>query len=260
MMLSFEKKHEILTKLITNNPLYKKEFPLIFFWTPKGGCTSLIKWFYFQVGLLQEAMDYNPWVHFYRMEVFQKQVGYKAELTKELLNNKKSVYKLVRNPYNRAVSSFFATLKNKAILEQVFPEDIPNGLSFKQFLYRVKKIGVKKGSINAHIAQQYVEGEEIFIQKHLPLEYFVTNIKEIEKEYNLLDSPIQNIIKSSHHMASRLNVKTNQSFSEVKLFVKELHGSLPEYKFFYDEETKALVSELFQEDFEKYGYSQHDLT
>ncbi|MBT2737864.1 sulfotransferase family 2 domain-containing protein [Bacillus sp. ISL-7] len=260
-MSGFEKKHEIITKLITNNlPLYKKEFPLIFFWSPKGGCTSLIKWFYFQVGLLHEAIDYNPWIHFYRMEVFEKQVDYKAELAKELLNNKKSVYKLVRNPYNRAVSSFFATLGNEAILKQVFPEGIPNGLSFKQFLYRVKKIGVKKESINIHIAQQYIEGEEIFIQKYLQLEYFVTKIKDIEKQYNLLDSPIQNIIKSPHHVAPRLIVKTNQSFSEVKLSVKELRGYVPEYQFFYDEETKALVRELFKKDFEKYGYNQHDLT
>jgi hypothetical protein len=60
------KKRELLAiKLITPSlPLYEKEFPLIFFWSPKSGCTSIIKWYFFQIGLLQKAIDYYPWVHF----------------------------------------------------------------------------------------------------------------------------------------------------------------------------------------------------
>jgi hypothetical protein len=77
--------------------LYEKNFPLLFFWSPKSGCTSLIKWFFFQIGILQKAVDYNSWVHFYRMEVFEKQENHKLKVVKQLADDNKEVYKLVRN-------------------------------------------------------------------------------------------------------------------------------------------------------------------
>lgn len=254
-----EKRELLATKLITSLlPFYEKEFPLILFYSLKGGSTTLIKWFFFQIGLLQKAIAYNPSVHLYRMDIYEKQENYKLKIKEQLLGDKKDVYKLVRNPYNRAVSSFLATLTNKAILNQIAP-GLHNGLSFKQFLYIIKDIGVKKGLINAHIAQQYVEEEELFIRNYVHLEHFTTSIRNIEKKYNLLESPILNIIKSPHHRAQQMTDKGKQTFAEVNMSLKTLYGFLPEYKNFYDEETKDLVRELFKKDFEKYGYNQNDL-
>ena len=114
------------------------------------------------------------------MEVYDTQENLKLKIAEQLLADKKDVYKLVRNPYNRAVSSFFATLANKEIMNGVSPVGIHNGLSFKEFLYQVKNIGVKRELINVHIAQQYVE-EELFIQNYVHLEHFTTEIRNIEK-------------------------------------------------------------------------------
>lgn len=261
----YDKNRELLaTKLITPlQPLYKKEFPLLFFWSPKSGCTTLIKWFFFQIGILQTAIGYNPWIHFYREEVYEKQENHKLEIIKQLLDNKnkKYVYKLVRNPYNRAVSSFFALFANEHIRNQIFPYGIHNGVSFKQFLYQVKNIGVKKGLIDIHIAQQYVEEEELFIQNYVQLEQFSAEIRNIEKKYNLLESPIQNIIKSHHHRAQQMTDMDKQTFAEVNMSMKILSGPLPlpHYKNFYDDETRDIVRELFIKDFKKYGYNQNDL-
>jgi hypothetical protein len=259
----YKKNREILTtKLITPLlPLYEQEFPLIFFWSPKSGCTSLIKWFFFQIELLQKAIDYNPegLVHLYRIEVYETQQNYKLKIAEQLLDDKKDVYKLVRNPYSRAVSSFLSTFVNENIMNQVAPADIHNGLSFKKFLYQVKNIGVARGLIDAHIAQQYVEEEELFIQNYVHLEHFTNKIRDIEKKYNLLESPILNIIKSPHHKAQKMTVKGKQTFAEVNMSVETLRGPIPEYKNFYDDETRDLVRELFKKDFEKYGYNQYDL-
>jgi hypothetical protein len=255
----FKKNREIvITKLITPPlPLYEKEFPLIFFWSPKSGCTSLTKWFFFQIGLLQKAIDYKS-VHLYRMEVYEMQENYNLKISEQLLGDKKDVYKLVRNPYNRAVSSFFHTLAQKSIMNQVAP-GIHNGLSFKQFLYQVRNIGVKRGLINEHIAQQYVEEEELFIKNYIHLEDFGTKIRNIEKKYNLLESPILNIIKSPHHNTQKMTDKVKQNFAEIKMSRETLNKSLPHYKNFYDKETRDLVREIFKKDFEKYGYNQNDL-
>lgn len=110
MMLNFPKGEDVVTKLTTYLlPLYEKEFPIIFFWSPRSGCTTLIKWFFFQNGLLQKAMDYNLWVLLYRMEVYEKAENYKTDISMQLLHGKKDIYKLVRNPYKRDVSSFFCS-------------------------------------------------------------------------------------------------------------------------------------------------------
>jgi hypothetical protein len=258
-MSMFEENREIvIKKLLTPAlPLYEKEFPLIFFWSPKSGCTSLTKWFFFQIGLLQKALDYKS-VHLYRVEEYEQQENYNLKISEQLLDNKKDVYKLVRNPYNRAVSSFFHTLAHKDIMNQVAP-DIHDGLSFKQFLNQVSDIGVKRGLINIHIAQQYVEGEELFIKNYIHLEDFGTKIRNIEKKYNLLESPIQNIIKSPHHYTQKMTDKGKQTFAEVKMSKETLNKTLPHYKNFYDAETKDLVRKLFKKDFKQYGYNQNNL-
>jgi hypothetical protein len=56
-----------------------------------------------------------------------------------------------------------------------------------------------------------------------------------------------------------MTVKGKQTFAEVNMSVETLRGPLPEYKNFYDDETRELVRELFKKDFEKYGYNQYDL-
>ena len=54
--------------------------------------------------------------------------------------------------------------------------------------------------------------------------------------------------------------KGKQTFAEVNMSLETLSGGpLPQYKNFYDEETRDLVRELFKKDFEKYGYNQNDL-
>ncbi|SDJ17111.1 sulfotransferase family 2 domain-containing protein [Alteribacillus bidgolensis] len=257
-----KKKQEVIKRLITHTlPLCsKEELPLIFFWTPKSGCTSLIKWYFFQLGLLQQAIDYNDAysIHQYRIKVFETQEDYKVKIAEQLLRGKKDVFKLVRNPYKRTVSSFLSTLNNKVLMSQVAP-GAHNGLSFKQFLYQIKKLGVGKGSINLHIAQQYIEEEELFIKNYIPLENFESEIKAIEKKYNLLDSPILDIMQSPHHRAQKMTNKNNKIFAEINMSQESLKKPLPDYKYFYDAETIDLVRELFKKDIINYGYDQHIL-
>lgn len=256
--MSTTEEENLIKKLTTHTlPLYENECPIMFFWSPRSGCTSLIKWFFFQVGLLQEAIDYNPWIHLYRMEVYENKENYKNEILKQLLERKKDTYKLIRNPYKRAVSSFLATLSNEIIMNEVAPNN-REGLSFKQFLYNVKNIGISRDLINSHIAQQYIDEEEFFIENYVKLENFNTEIKYIENKYNLLNSPMLNITNSSHHMSQRMVEKG--AFADHKLTLEPYNKPLPTYESFYDKETKDLVKELFKEDFEKYKYNKEDLS
>ncbi|MFC7372983.1 sulfotransferase family 2 domain-containing protein [Fictibacillus iocasae] len=250
-------------------PLFNEKFPIIFLWSPKSGCTSLIKWFYFQTGVLEQALNYKkyidstgkhyPWVHGYRMEIHQQQKRYKEDLLAYLLNGGKDVYKLVRNPYTRAVSSFFIFLAIPALHETVFPEEVQEGVSFKQYLYRIKTIGLDRKLINYHIAKQYTEHEEYIVRQFIRLENFETEIRAIEKNHQLIHSPISTLVQSFHHKAPNMKLNSKLNYSEVNMPLKKLNGHLPHYQSLYDAECKDLVWELFNDDFVKYGYHKHSI-
>ncbi|UOQ48616.1 sulfotransferase family protein [Gracilibacillus caseinilyticus] len=248
-------KQKYIDKLLSwPPPLYDEEFPLIFFWRPKGGCTSLIKWYFYQIGLLQTALDYDPWVHLYREEQFYRQKDYKENVRKELLKGEKKVYKLVRNPYRRAVSSFLSMIGNEQIRESVFP-GVNTGISFKQFLHQVKRLGVSGDKIDLHIAEQYEEGEEYFIDRYLKLEDFNEQIPLIEKQFNLAVSPLSEITRSPHHMKQKMKETKEIHFSDVPITIKDL-DNIPKYDQFYDEETEHLVADLYAKDFKRFGYAK----
>ncbi|MCF6136637.1 sulfotransferase family 2 domain-containing protein [Pseudalkalibacillus berkeleyi] len=250
-------RHIIARKLITPPiPLFAKNFPIIFFWNPKCGCTSLIKWFFFQQGLLQKATDYSPIIHSYRLNVIEKQNNHTQNIIEHLLSGDKDVYKLVRNPYKRAVSSFFHAIMNKNIMDSIAP-GVKNGISFKEFLYRLKENGVERGKVNAHMVQQYVNGEELFLNKYIQLENFVTSIRTIEKQYNLSSSPINSLIKSPHHITQKMNESDNRTYPDVKMSIESINQPLPPYENLYDQEAMDLVKTIYKMDFERYGYNQN---
>ncbi|WP_261134454.1 sulfotransferase family protein [Bacillus sp. Marseille-Q3570] len=246
----------VANKLITPPlPLFADEFPILFFWSPKCGCTSLLKWYLYQIGHLEKAKNYNEILHAYRLKVIEKQKNHTLKIRKHLLHESKDVYKLVRNPYTRAVSSFLHAVRSPDLLTDIAP-GMENGLTFKQFLYRIKNMGVERGQINGHMVQQYLDGEESFIRKFIKLEEFSTSIRQIEKSYNLLQSPINDIIKSPHHVTEKMNENDNRNFADMKMSVHSFSQPLPPYRNFYDQESENLVREIYVKDFIRYGYDQ----
>lgn len=245
-------------------PHYHKNFPLIFFWSPKSGCTSLVKWFFFQIGMLDKAIKYDPWVHKYEFEVYKNDQNYIVEVLNKILDSEKEVFKLVRNPYRRAVSSFLfliSPVENYFFRELeeirfIFCKDTNSnkGISFKQFLYYLKKKGPYVGTIDGHLAQQYIEDEELLIRNYIYLENFNDQISEIEERYGLAKSPLEIITKSNHYFSSLMTLTGDHSETAFT----ELNVPLPTYQSFYDKETKDLVEEVFKKDFEVYGYKNAD--
>ncbi|WP_270181704.1 sulfotransferase family 2 domain-containing protein [Alkalihalobacillus sp. CinArs1] len=249
------KKEVVINKLVSPPlPLYDSNFPILFFWSPKGGCTSLAKWYFYHIGLLETASQYES-IHSYRMNEFQIQPHYEKNILKALVNDEKNVYKLVRDPFTRAVSSYFATITNESIMRVIAPH-LKDGMSFKQFLYIIRNIGVTKGAINLHIAQQYTDGEELLIKNYIRLENFMNELKTIEKQYNLPHSPIETIVKSPHHITDKMKKFDERCFAEVKMSQSSLNKPVPDYQNFYNEETMQLVKEIYKHDFVTYQYSQ----
>ena len=97
-------------------PLYSEDLQLAVLFSPKAGCTFAVKWFYFQTGILEEALAYSQWPHDYRLQVLYEQPGYRDKVTAVPALGARAV-KFVRNPYDRAVSGYlhFAHLSQRPV-------------------------------------------------------------------------------------------------------------------------------------------------
>jgi hypothetical protein len=249
----------ILDKLLNTPyfPLYNKDLPIILFWTPKSGCTTLNKWFFFQIGLLGKINQKSAQlVHGYRVNEYRKEPYYTQELKTNLLKGTKDTFKLVRNPYRRAVSSYLDTISFQWLISK-FNSDVDKGLSFKQYLLYLKNLGDSINRMDRHLAPQYIEGEERFIKNYIKLENFNNHIQEIENKYGLLTAPLSQISRSSHHFSGKMVKKGN--FAEEVLNVKKCADGFPTYKSFYNKQTKELVREVFSKDFSVYGFEEDSL-
>lgn len=246
--------------------LHHHAMPVAFFWTPKAGCTSLVKWFFFQIGELDAALSYNPFVHHYRNDVFMKRHGYLREGLDLIVAGEVPIIKLVRDPYDRAVSSFAQLLKLQSNAESQWPRKVraaildkigetapPGCLSFRQFLSGVAAIGASSAGISRHVAQQYQEGEEQLRDRLIRLENFAAEISGLEREFGLKSSPLADLTDSRHHRRKIMSpagslagrVVSRADFPET---------AMPSNDAFYNDQTRRLAAAAYAADFSAYDY------
>jgi hypothetical protein len=246
--------------------LHHKDMPVAFLWTPKAGCTSLIKWFFFQIGVLDAALALHAFVHVYREQVFMKREGYFLEGLELMLAGEVPVIKLVRDPYARAVSSFAQVLKlhdhpkidwprklRRRILDRLGEAAPESALSFHQFLRGVEAIGVASAKLNRHVGQQYYKGEEHIRSRAVRLENFTPEIAALEKEFGLKPALLEDLTASEHHRRKVAAVPGSLA-GRMATAADFPPAATPSYDAFYDEETRCLAARVFAADFSAYDY------
>ncbi|SDW80135.1 Sulfotransferase family protein [Marininema mesophilum] len=244
-------REQIVQRLLSIPPLFHPSFPFILFWSPKSGCTSLTKWFFFQIKYPYDS----SWVHIDR-EKYTYENNYLPKIKENMINGNKQAFKLVRDPYRRAVSSFIHAIKYSEHPSIHLKINLPkNKMAFLPYLYWVRETLHKKGSINEHIDPQYIEGEEHFINNHLYLENIESEIRSLENTFGLVSAPLHSLFTSNHHESNRMILGGN--FANT-LFTRECilnkGKELPRIESFYDQETRQLVREIFEKDFSHYKY------
>lgn len=251
-------------------PLHAPTFPIVLLISEKAGCTSLTKWFLFQIGKIEEANQFHPWVHEYRKSILNRQSGYRWKALRLTILHEKPTVKLVRDPYDRAVSSFLETLSyagrksgNVWALKLIAAARSQAGkgelgvpaLSFRDFARYVARTGTEWGQINGHVARQHLAGEDGRIDRIIKLERFGEEIRQIEAEYGLIRSPLHQLTDSSHHRAKLQHSDVARSAADIEITSDQVRdGPLPAYETFYDDETRRLVHQAYAADFRAYGY------
>ncbi|MBJ7946276.1 MULTISPECIES: sulfotransferase family 2 domain-containing protein [Bacillus cereus group] len=241
-------------------PHFHKDFPLILFWSQKSGCTSLAYWFFYHINLFKEVVKYSPFVHNYEFEIYKNSIPYFTDLANALQAKEKDTYKLVRNPFKRAVSSFISLIPApyyestewKPIRRYLYGDESCNKkISFKLYLYYLKAHAPNFEGVNPHFTPQYIQGEEEFVTNHIYLENLSAHLSALEDKHCFKKSPLNGLINSWHHQSNLANYKGNYADGDI---TDPLFPRHPTYDSFYDEETIQLVKDIFKEDFTTYKY------
>ncbi|WP_157961896.1 sulfotransferase family 2 domain-containing protein [Acuticoccus kandeliae] len=255
-------------------PLYDPSFPYIILWSQKSGCTTVVKWFFAQLGILDEAFAHSPWIHDYESRVFKRREGYQRELLAALKSGSHKVVKVVRDPMVRAPSAFLVLAEKGAIIKHrrhwvqdhwaLVDEwlasrglDPAEGINFLEHLDMVNEFETRlPQSINQHLSPQYINGEEAFVQRHIPIESFTDWVKEVSGEPGVKPIDLEAIEGSSHHHGS--DPARTAALGETPETARITRGVYADWLFpssraFINERSIAKIRETYRLDFKAYG-------
>jgi hypothetical protein len=121
----------------TERPLVDPQGRFITLFSAKSACSSVVIWFFKQLGCMDEARGYAEWPHRYRIERWYKDSRYLEALAASQMGKSK-VLRVVRDPVERAGSSFRHALGTRYAKDEIQARlgiDIDaEGLSFERFI------------------------------------------------------------------------------------------------------------------------------
>ena len=223
---------------------YHKKQNVCVIWQAKAGCTSVNKMFFEEEGLLEEALNYHPWIHNYRMN-YSKRPDIKKKKRFATVNKNTKWIQFTVNPYRRAVSSYIHCSIHPDKCLKMDKEKYK--MSFKQFLTFL---------IQTNLTNQHYDCQVFHLYKKRAIEYYKMEklddmLPIINKKYNLNYTPKT----SDHHAKTNENMNTfvgNKLWNDVK-------DNIPsDYSYFYDKEIRDMVEQLYGLDIKVLNYTWED--
>jgi hypothetical protein len=250
-------------------PLQQPGFPVAVCWSAKSGCTTVLKWFLAQNGLLDEALAYNEWIHAYRQDKLFAAKGYAVQCARLFRHTQRNtlIIRVIRDPASRAVSSFLHLLRNEHDLER-WPDATEltrwkvavglagqQGLSFRQFLLYVAAQQVNRRSIDPHFRPQYDEQQDARVDTYVRLEDLSAGLRAVEDHCRLPHVDVKNLSSSPHHNPATANHGWPTRASEFPADLNILRElGTPPVRAFLDAETRLLIQTVYWKDYEAYGH------
>lgn len=210
------------------------------------GATVCTKMFLRHVGLLEQALAYHPWVHRYCSEVYMKRVPWEYRHWRDRSIFK---FKVVRNPYDRAVSSFFAAMRNPEVRAGL-PVKVSD-LSFRQFVDALVHLDIR--NCDSHFKLQKLPAEDLIprcFNAYCQLELLHTGIDDINRRtgagFSFTD------LSSTHHLIRKPELQVPVMDWPWSRF----DAGIPANRYFYDRECRDKIFHIYRQDFKAYGYSR----
>jgi hypothetical protein len=250
-------------------PLQQPGFPVAVCWSAKSGCTTVLKWFLAQTGLLDEALAYNDWIHDYRQDKLFATKGYAIQCDRLFKSSQRNtvIIRVIRDPASRAVSSFLHLLRNQHDLER-WPDATEltrwkaamglagqQGLSFRQFLMYVAAQQVNRKLVDPHLRPQYDEQQDSRVDTYVRLEDLSAGLRAVEERCGLPHVDVGSLSTSPHHNPATANHgwPTHAAGCPADRTTLDEFGTPPSQAFL-DAETRLLIRTAYWVDYEAYGH------
>ena len=238
-------------------PLIDSQDRFVLFITAKAGCTFATKWFFEQQGILEEAIKYGKGVHKYRIEIYYKRPGYMGDLKRVLANRVKKI-KLVRCPYQRAVSSYIHCIKKKKLQQEIsqflgrnFEKN--NTFSFEEFVDFLSSIDIN--TCNPHYRRQTWEheiSERLKFYRIIKLENSIDEFRDLENVLGLKRTDLGDLSDSHHHIKK---MGQNDSYCGNVNFDMKVNA-IDHFRNFYNAHSSEMIARIYEVDFSTYNYSK----
>ncbi len=242
-------------------PLFSSSHRLAVFFSAKAGCTFAVKWYLSQVGLLDDALNYSPWIHDFRREVLYQSPDYESSLY-TILNPEFRIIKFVREPYSRASSSYIHAVKygyeNERISNFLGREvNAKKGFSFEEFVTYLESIDLRRCDPHHRLQVHFAEEENIvnlnFIVK---VENSLEKLPKIEQSLGLKSIHLTKLKQSVHHTQrseKEMAYIGDRILSSFQISQEKL--TIPPTKCFYNDSISKKIQQLYDLDFKFYNYS-----
>lgn len=222
-------------------------------WTPKASCTSAVVMFFDHMGLYR-GVHYDGWPHEFRETAFYREYGL-ASLN--MFEDTEWVrVKLVRNPFDRLVSSYIHSMKFEVVLNM--DRTVLDTMTFADFVSYIESKTVDElyGLGSRHVGFQHRQYEYCFYLQNTAV-YHIVKVEDADATLSPLNAvisgqPLHLTYKSDHYVARTMYSQGfvgNISWGLIKDNIPML------YRQFYDEDLKHRVQKLFHLDLVIYNYS-----
>ncbi|MEM5518912.1 sulfotransferase family 2 domain-containing protein [Henriciella sp. AS95] len=253
-------------------PLFHPDFPAIIMWSQKSACTIAVKWFFYHLGLLDEALEHHRWIHNYENDVFKARPRY-LEDCRDAIRAGMPVIKLVRNPYERAFSGYLETCNRRvvtnddhwstqvrmSVLEYLTGDrqDMEYAYSFLQFCEWLAQQDAS--GLDPHISPQYQALERSINLTALRIDDTGNAFLRIEEMFALPSTAKVKGLHNSPHHHSKVQKNDAEILRLMRLGVP-IHKDRA-FKVF-DATASAIAQSdaaeslrtLYRHDFDAYGY------
>ena len=245
-------------------PLVREGFPVICCWSPKAGCSTVLKWFLQHNGELEEAYRYSDWIHDYRVDRLFQEPGYEPLCRRALRSDHFRVIKVIRDPAQRAVSTYLHYLRveqqdylgSRTLATWKAERGLGSqaGCSFRQFLQFIRDSDKWGALWDPHVRPQHDRNWDPHVDHFIPLENIATGLAETERLCGLPHVDIEPLSKSVHHnRPSRQHAwpKEASTFPATSQTLDEL--GVPPADLLLDEVTLPMVQAQYSVDYRAYA-------
>lgn len=252
---------------VTSRMAYHDEsLPFALLWSEKAGCTSLLKWFAHHLGRLDEAEAHGEWIHHWEHDILKADPAY-AERLVERLRAGLPVFKLVRSPFDRAVSSYlmlftepddsdhFSVPLRAEIRQFVYGRtDVPYSFGFVSFLEWLATEDLS--TVDDHLAPQTTPLDDLLGDvTYVRVDRFEADLRKIERRFGLAPADYAAVSSSAHHTSrTRLDGLDRNAVARLQIPVDMPDGfQIPPSDDFMSAEAVDLISRIYRADIDRYG-------